>query len=40
VEQPYELKTLTCAVLRDASRYRLLADDPAVGAASSFSRGW
>ena len=40
VEQPYELKTLTCSVLRDASRYRLLANDPAAGAASSSLRSW
>lgn len=40
VERPKELKTLTCSVLRDASRYRLLSDDPVAGAASRSPRSW
>lgn len=34
VAAPRELKTLTCSVLRDGSRYRLLAEEPRRGAAN------
>lgn len=34
VERPCELKTLTCLVLRDTSRYCLLAENPKEGAAT------
>jgi hypothetical protein len=40
VGQPNELKTLTCSVLRDASRFRLLAEQPAAGSASSSLHSW
>lgn len=39
VERPRELKTLTCSVLSDTSRYRLLSESPAAGAAISALRG-
>ncbi len=38
VERPRELKTLTCWVLCDSTRYRLLAEKPDDGAAAGVQR--
>ena len=35
VAAPTEIRTYTCAVLNDSRRFRLLADDPDHGAATS-----
>ena len=34
VERPYELKTLTCSLLEDPRRYRLLSDGSGSGVAT------
>ncbi|MDX1426019.1 MAG: hypothetical protein R3322_22950 [Kiloniellales bacterium] len=39
VEAPRDVRTLTCAVLGDSRRFRLLSEDPDHGAARSRSRG-
>ena len=38
VERPRELKTLTCSVLCDPSRYGLLSEGPVSGAAAELPR--
>jgi hypothetical protein len=37
VAAPSELRTFTCAVLKDDRRFRLLSEDPDHGAASGAS---